>query len=101
MEKQWQRKTGLVKPRTVFLDIMNITVRFFAIGRELVGASSIQIEAPENSTIHEILLILKAQYPVLSSLPSFVMAINNAYADSSMLVHDGDELALIPPVSGG
>lgn len=80
---------------------MKITIRFFALGRELVGSPNVSLEVPDTSTVGEILTILKAQYPALSSLPSCLLAVNNVYADNTVPLNDGDELALIPPVSGG
>ena len=44
---------------------------------------------------------LRAQYPVLGELTSFAVAVNNEYAGPEQQLREHDEIALIPPVSGG
>jgi MoaE-MoaD fusion protein len=77
---------------------VNIRVRLFAAIREQAGASRVELELPEGARIGDV-------WPALGlghvEPPSLAYARNRAYADREDLLHDGDEVALIPPVSGG
>ncbi|MGC1242188.1 MAG: MoaD/ThiS family protein [Chryseosolibacter sp.] len=44
---------------------------------------------------------LKQRYPSLLDIRSLMIAVNNAYAEDDLSIADSDEIALIPPVSGG
>ena len=81
---------------------MQITVRFFAQHRDIVGTPELQLELPAGTTLGALWSQLGTQYPALQPLSRSVMfAVNQAYADPSTVLHDGDEAAFIPPVSGG
>jgi molybdopterin synthase catalytic subunit len=74
-----------------------VRVRLFAVLRERAGASEVELELPEGAVVRDAL----AQLSELSDGFSVVMAVNHQYADSDAPLRAGDELALIPPVSGG
>jgi MoaE-MoaD fusion protein len=76
---------------------MVVRVRLFAILRERVGVDELEIELPDGATVADALERLE---PVAGDL-KVVMAVNREYADASEQLHPHDELALIPPVSGG
>ncbi len=76
---------------------MQVTVRLFAQLRERAGSSSVDVELPEGAVVRDAIAALGE---VADGLP-VVMAINREYADSDAPLAAGDELALIPPVSGG
>jgi molybdopterin converting factor subunit 1 len=78
-----------------------VTIRLFAVGRDIVGASSVSLPISDGTTVGELLDVLTQQYPALHSIPSLLIAVNGSYAERSTVVSEGDELALIPPVSGG
>lgn len=81
---------------------MQITVRFFALHRDIVGGPELRIELPDGTTIDQLWARLADQYPALApSTGSVMYAVNQAYADPGDVLHDGDEAAFIPPVSGG
>ena len=84
---------------------MVLEVRLFAILRERAGAGSLSVELPdEGATVRDALLALGRQSePLASALERMpvVMAVNREYADSGDALAPGDELALIPPLSGG
>lgn len=80
---------------------MKITVRLFALGRELVGAEQLTLEVAENSSVETVVNQLKETYPPFSRLNSFLLAVNMEYVEPSAVLAEGDELAIIPPVSGG
>jgi molybdopterin converting factor subunit 1 len=81
--------------------MMTVRIRFFALGRELVGRSELAYTLEDGATLHNVIQRLKAEHPALERLPSCMLAINSDYADESQPLRDGDEIALIPPVSGG
>jgi molybdopterin synthase catalytic subunit len=81
---------------------VRIRVRLFAIQRELAGTREVALELPERGTIEDAWAALVGRYPALAPGRSFVRFARNAdYAEPSIELADGDELAVIPPVSGG
>lgn len=81
---------------------MRLRVRLFAVQRELVGARDLELELPDGATIEDAWASLVERYPVLApGRPSVRFARNAAYAPPTTALADGDELAIIPPVSGG
>jgi molybdopterin synthase catalytic subunit len=81
---------------------MVVTVRFFATLKDRAGLSERQCELPEAATVAGLLGLLAREYPGLQpSLDTALVAINHEYAFPEDLMHDGDEIALFPPVSGG
>jgi molybdopterin converting factor subunit 1 len=82
---------------------MTVTVRLFAILRERAGRDSIEVELDEGATVAEALDELSSR-PELGELLARMpvrMAVNRDYADPDTRLASGDELALVPPVSGG
>jgi len=80
---------------------MKVNVKFFALGRELVGNNSLEIELGESDNIKNLIERLQNEHPKFKELKSFVVAVNMEYADMQKSLNDGDEVAIIPPVSGG
>jgi molybdopterin synthase catalytic subunit len=76
---------------------MEVTVRLFAQLRERAGSNELSIELPEGALVRDALTALG---DLAEGLP-VVMAVNREYADGDAPLAPGDELALIPPVSGG
>jgi molybdopterin synthase catalytic subunit len=76
---------------------MHVTVRLFAVLRERAGAGSVELELPEGACVGDALAELGS---LAEGLP-LVMAVNREYAPEDQELVPGDELALIPPVSGG
>jgi molybdopterin converting factor subunit 1 len=80
-----------------------VRVRLFAVLRERAGSQEVELELGEGATVADALDALR-RTPSLGELlerMSVAMAVNRDYADSSTELGPGDELALIPPVSGG
>ena len=81
---------------------MRAKVRLFARLSELAGTREADVELGEGLTAAEVYQVLCGQYPALQGLNgSLRYAVNGEYAEASHPVAEGDELALIPPVSGG
>src|SRR5436190_17687386 len=79
------------------LRLVVVTIRLFAMLRERAGASEIELDLPEGARVRDALDRLD---DLAGGLP-LVMAVNRDYADAEAELRAGDELALIPPVSGG
>jgi molybdopterin synthase catalytic subunit len=76
---------------------MHVRVRLFAVLRERAGASELELELPEGALVRDALERMAS----LTEGVSAVMAVNHEYAEPATELHDDDEVALIPPVSGG
>lgn len=76
---------------------MQVTVRLFAQLRERAGAREVALELPDGASVGD---ALAAMSDVSAGIP-VVMAVNRAYATPDVVLHESDELALVPPVSGG
>ena len=75
-------------------------VKAFGITKELLGGSEAIIET-KGDTVGHLRTALAEKYPQLSDLRSLYIAVNTDYADDDVILSDSDEIALIPPVSGG
>ena len=76
---------------------MNVTIRLFAGLRERAGTDRLALDLPEGAVVADALARMQ---DLIRDVP-VVMAINQEYADNAHTLTAGDELALIPPVSGG
>jgi molybdopterin synthase catalytic subunit len=81
---------------------MRVRVRLFAIQRELAGTREVALGLDRGASIDAAWLALVEVHPTIGPGRPFVrFARNGEYADGATLLEDGDELAIIPPVSGG
>ncbi len=81
---------------------MQLTVRFFALYRERAGRSAATVEAPAKATVADLVSLVRQQFPRLAPPEAqIVVAVNEEYAEPDTALHPGDEICLIPPVSGG
>ena len=81
---------------------MRVTVRLFARLRDLVGAGELVREVAENATVQRVWDDLCAAHPAIAPYAaSMSCAVNADYAKPTTPVHEGDEIAFLPPVSGG
>jgi molybdopterin synthase catalytic subunit len=78
---------------------MHVRVRLFAMLRERNGSSELELELPDGARVRDALAA--APVAALAEGLPLVMAINREYAKEDAVLAPGDELALIPPVSGG
>ncbi len=81
---------------------MNIKIRFFALYRELVGLRETEVDLPPGSTALDLWRLFAADHPQLApNLPHTRFAVNGLYTEPETPLAEGDEVAFIPPVSGG
>lgn len=81
---------------------MRVNVRLFARLRDIAGTGELTREAPSGATVGAVWAGLVAEYPDLSPYEkSISCAINADYSRFTVAVADGDEIAFLPPVSGG
>lgn len=81
---------------------MKINIQLFAMARDLAGAGAIEIELPEEATVATLRQAIAAKCPPLADLVSrAAIAVNAEYAVDEQAVSSSDDVAIIPPVSGG
>ena len=80
---------------------MRVNLLLFGITKDLIGKQKLTLEFPGEITVAEFKRFLEEHYPELKELRSFAIAVNSEYAKDGSLIRANDEIALIPPVSGG
>ena len=80
---------------------MKVTLRAFGIAKDIIGGSSQEMEIPANTTIADLKAQLSREYPEFVKLVKFSIAVNESYQEDDFDISAGDELVIIPPVSGG
>lgn len=80
---------------------MALKILLFGITKEIVGQSVLAIENDAIKTVGDLKSNLKTSFPKFEKLSSLAVAVNNEYAEDTDSLTEKDEIALIPPVSGG
>jgi|SRR5208283_4474716 molybdopterin synthase catalytic subunit/molybdopterin converting factor small subunit len=81
---------------------MKITVLFFGVLKDLVGRSAATVDLPEGAAVREVLFYYARQVSGFEErTASLAISVNREYAGAERLLHEGDEVGLLPPVSGG
>ena len=81
---------------------MRVTVRLFAKLRDIAGSGELSRDAPAGATVVDVWRGLVAEFPEMARYESSLSsAVNAEYARMGTAVGDGDEIAFLPPVSGG
>jgi molybdopterin converting factor subunit 1 len=84
------------------MTIVRVKVLFFGMLKDIVGRAEDHIEIAENSRLESVFSRYARQFPRLTALESsIVLACNQEFCDRSAAVREGDEIAFLPPVSGG
>jgi molybdopterin synthase catalytic subunit/molybdopterin converting factor small subunit len=82
--------------------LMQIRVLFFGVLKDLVGRSSETLELPEGARLQTVLSHYARQAPRFEAmLPSLALSVNQEYSGPDQALRGGDEVGLLPPVSGG
>ena len=81
---------------------MELSVRFFALYRERAGCGVAQVTIREGATVADLVATVRERFPRLAPPEvQIVVAVNEEYAEPETALSAGDEICLIPPVSGG
>jgi molybdopterin converting factor subunit 1 len=81
---------------------VRVTVRLFARLKDIAGAPEIERDVPADATLADVWTLLAADFPAMAPYRSSVSGARNAeYARMDVELADGDEVAFLPPVSGG
>jgi molybdopterin converting factor subunit 1 len=80
---------------------MKVNILAFGITKDFFGGSTVSVDLNNDATVSNLKYLLEQQYPQLKKLATYMVAVNNEYALDGDTVHERDEIAIIPPVSGG
>ena len=80
---------------------MKVNVLAFGIAKDIFSKSSVEFDINNAATVEELKTQLEEKYPRLKQLASYMVAVNNEYAQQEQQINSKDEIAIIPPVSGG
>lgn len=78
-----------------------LNVLLFGITRDLIGHAHVAVPLMEGARVADLMTHLTEQYPALANVKSILVAVNSEYAEPDTVLSPADEVALIPPVSGG
>jgi molybdopterin converting factor subunit 1 len=82
--------------------MMKIRLLFFAVLRDIAGRSEDVLELPDGTRASDVWQRLRDEHAALRDyIQPPMIAVNESYASADQPLHDGDELAFIPPVAGG
>lgn len=85
---------------TISTDIQ-LKILAFGITKDIVGGSYIEITLPLGATVINLKKHLQEKYPAMGDLASLWIAVNSEYGEDEQVLKERDDIALIPPVSGG
>lgn len=80
---------------------MNIDIIVFGVAKDIVGGANTALEVTPGISVAELRAMLEEHYPKLKQLSTYMIALNNEYAKGDEIITEHDEIAIIPPVSGG
>ena len=79
---------------------MILKIKTFGISRDILGGRVVELDM-NGTSVGDLRKSLSLRYPQLDKLNSLFIAVNQEYAENEKVLSDKDEIALIPPVSGG
>src|SRR6266478_8568067 len=81
---------------------MKIGVLFFGVLKDVVGRSAETVDLPEGARVRDVLFYYARAAPRFEAMvPALAIAVNREYAGADRALREGDEVGLLPPVSGG
>jgi molybdopterin converting factor subunit 1 len=80
---------------------MTISILAFGIAKDIIGQHSFDMPLDDHSTVGLLKERLCAQFPAFERLRSLAIAVNEEYREDDFVIRAGDEVVIIPPVSGG
>jgi molybdopterin converting factor subunit 1 len=82
--------------------LISITILYFARVKDITGVKKETMDLPPNTSIKKLLAKISLSYPDIKSILNVVkISVNYKIIDMNTILKDGDEVALLPPVSGG
>jgi len=82
-------------------EVMKVQLVAYGIARDILNARRLEFELNMGDSIAQLKIKLTTRYPEFSSLKSLSFAVGDEYREETFVLNDGDEVAIIPPVSGG
>lgn len=79
---------------------MELKIKTFGVARDMMGGKEVVVKVA-GSDVAALRRALMTNYPALEKLRSLFIAVNQQYAEDNQSINETDEIALIPPVSGG
>ncbi|MFT5383519.1 MAG: molybdopterin converting factor subunit 1 [Saprospiraceae bacterium] len=80
---------------------MKIQILAFGIAKDIIKAQTIEVDMEEGNDIGSLKKVLCGQFPDFQKLQSLSIAVNTEYQKDDYMLHENDEVVIIPPVSGG
>lgn len=81
---------------------MTVKVAFFAAARDIAGCDSLEIDVDDATTVGQLKTMIAERFPEMDSIiSSSTWAVDHEYVGNDQQLHQGAEVGLIPPVSGG
>ena len=80
---------------------MQTTIIAFGIAKDIIGGQQLPFELKDHPTVGNLKSQLCKQFPAFERLRSLAIAVNETYQDDDFVIGEGDEVVIIPPVSGG
>ncbi len=80
---------------------MKVTVHLFSHVRHQIGEDTLELELSEGSRSEDVEAHVRKLLPATSREQPFRLALNHAFVTQSQALHEGDELAVLPPMQGG
>lgn len=82
------------------MPVTKVKLKVFGAARDIMGGREVELDV-NSTTVGALRTELLQQFPALGDLKSLLIAINQKYANDESLINETDEIAVIPPVSGG
>lgn len=80
---------------------MKLKILAFGITKDIFGASEKELDVQDGLSVSQLKEMLERDFPQLVKLKSYFIAVNEEYAEDDQVIVSTDEIAIIPPVSGG
>lgn len=80
---------------------MKLKILAFGIAKDIFEADHIFVEMPEDSAVKDLKRFLEEKYEDLKKIRTYFVAVDEEYSTENQVLQSGQEIAIIPPVSGG
>jgi len=81
---------------------LKVKIKFFSSCYDIIGIKEMMLKIPKNTLLIHLFEKIIQLYPKLNPLKeSILLAINKEFADSNIILYEGDEIAIMPPIGGG